>query len=126
MLLAVLILASSTSAADVNVAPVIGVLYQPIDSSLSPLCPSCSSYVVSSYVQWLQGAGARVALLDWNSSVSVLGQGFEQVRHLRALAAAAHTASAETDTIVQRCTSFRLLLRTALRPCLDWWPLRLS
>ena len=83
----------ASSNLNLNVAPVIGVLYQPIDSSLSPLCPSCSSYIVSSYVQWLQGAGARVALLDWNSTDTVLAQGFEQVRAF-ALATAALAAEA--------------------------------
>ena len=48
---------------ETNSRPVVGVLYQPIDESLQELCPSCGSYVVASYVQWLQSAGARVALL---------------------------------------------------------------
>ena len=64
-----------------NNRPVIGVLYQPIDPSLLPLCPTCTSYVVSSYVQWLQGAGARVALYNWNSSDEVLAAGFKEVRY---------------------------------------------
>eukprot|EP00729_Bicosta_minor_P030817 gene30817-25676_t len=63
-----LIVVVSSWSANTNPRPVIGILYQPIDTSLQPLCPSCGSYIVGS-----------VALLDWNASKADLQRSFDQL-----------------------------------------------
>lgn len=73
---------AAASAATLNAAPVIGVLSQPIDSSLQPLCPSCSQYIVASYKKWIESAGARVALLQFNGTNAMLQRAFTQLSGL--------------------------------------------
>lgn len=72
----------STASTTLNPRPVIGVLYQPMEPSLEPLCATCTSYLVASYVRWLQGAGARVALLDYAMAPSELNSSFSQLSGL--------------------------------------------
>ena len=81
MLCVVLGLAVAAHAAS-NAAPVIGVLAQPIDASVQHLCPACSQYTVGSYVQWIQAAGARVALLQYNGTPAMLSASFAQLSGL--------------------------------------------
>lgn len=67
---------------ELNPRPVVGVLYQPIDATLQPLCTTCTGYLVDSYVRWLQSAGARVALLDWEAPEAELNSSFSQLSGL--------------------------------------------
>ena len=65
-----------------NSAPVIGLLTQPIDSSLQPLCAACTQYTVVSYKKWIEAAGARVALLQYNGTDAMLQESFSQLSGL--------------------------------------------
>mmetsp|Transcript_73320 Transcript_73320/g.122449 ORF Transcript_73320/g.122449 Transcript_73320/m.122449 type:complete len:347 (+) Transcript_73320:71-1111(+) len=59
--------------------PVIGVLAQPAGTDLGG--PN-SSYIVASYVKWLEAAGVRVAPILWNISKDELAAAFAQVNGL--------------------------------------------
>ena len=78
----VLLAAATAAAAAANPAPVIGVLAQPIDASLQPLCASCTQYTVASYEKWIEAAGARVALLQYNGTPAMLEASFGQLSGL--------------------------------------------
>jgi len=55
--------------ADVTSRPVIGVLSLPMDSDgAGSTDSSATSYIVSSYVKWLEGAGARVVPIRFDTS----------------------------------------------------------
>ena len=78
-----LLSAAAAAAATPNPTPVIGVLTQPIDASLKTLyCSACSQYTVASYAKWIEAAGARAALLQYNGTAEMLSASFKQLSGL--------------------------------------------
>jgi gamma-glutamyl hydrolase len=71
-----LLLLCHFSCAAVNDRPVIGIMAQPIDPSLSHLG---DQYLVASYVKWIEASGARVVPVLYNQSESELTKLFGQV-----------------------------------------------
>jgi len=68
------------ASANANAAPVIGVLAQPLDVALP--ADEGRQYIVSSYVQWIQSAGARAALVWYNSTKEQLEEDVAQLSGL--------------------------------------------
>jgi len=84
---------------------VIGVLMQPIDASLQPFCATCTQYTVASYVQWIQAAGARVALLQYNGTAATLAASFLQLSGL--MVPGGHCGFHTTETPPRACSAWR-------------------
>ena len=70
-LLLLLLLATTTSTASTNLRPIIGILTQPTTGS-PPIVPFGHSYLVASYVKWVEAAGARVVPLPYDASTATL------------------------------------------------------
>jgi gamma-glutamyl hydrolase len=62
-----------------NDRPVIGIMAQPTDSSLSAYG---DQYLVASYVKWVEASGARVVPVLYNQSTRVLSDVFKQLNGL--------------------------------------------
>jgi len=79
VLLLQLLAAAAAAAAALNDRPVIGVLAQPADAEFGG---PAASYIVASYIKWVEAAGARAAPILWNSTRAELSAAFAQVNGL--------------------------------------------
>ena len=80
---AIIVVVSASPAAPTNSRPVIGVLTQPTDCDGSfNLSTWGNSYLVASYVKWVESAGARVVPVPWNATADELKVFFQQTNGL--------------------------------------------
>jgi len=71
----------STSTYDLNSAPVIGIVSQPLATALTkdPRFDGKTSYIMQAYVNWLETAGARVVPIIMTDEQSVTDEKLSKV-----------------------------------------------
>eukprot|EP01113_Clastostelium_recurvatum_P028351 TRINITY_DN34307_c0_g1_i2.p1 TRINITY_DN34307_c0_g1~~TRINITY_DN34307_c0_g1_i2.p1 ORF type:complete len:194 (+),score=23.11 TRINITY_DN34307_c0_g1_i2:22-582(+) len=78
VVVACLVLCASTSsyAARLNERPIIGILSQPVSATDN------RAFIIASYVKWIEGAGARVVPIFYNSTTAELTKIFSSINGL--------------------------------------------